>query len=151
MDRLENLIEPSDDEHGPEYDFLRANNLTFRTWNCIKCPPNAVCKGTTDGKGWDDKENVGRPPYLPAPPYPEPEYWCLAQPQFRTAMFACNEGFCKGGDTANGADGRSVCNTANSGRLCAQCAESSFKSAAFNRCVMIFLGGAKEQCKQSLN
>ena len=50
----------SDEDRGPEYDWLRSNNLTFRTWDCTECPDNAVCNGTTDWNG-----NSGTPILLP--------------------------------------------------------------------------------------
>ena len=59
MNRLDALI--SDEDTGPEYDWLRSHNFTFKTWQCTKCPDNAVCNGTTDGKG-----NVGKPLLSPA-------------------------------------------------------------------------------------
>ena len=180
VDQLEERV--SGNESGPEYDFLRANNLTFRTWKCTRCPENAVCAGTTDGLGWES-EHIGQPRmlpigcseectsspdkgkeagkadqgsrgrrrgqanqqghairrqkqdcipckpkvWIPAPPYARPEYWALESPQFRTAMFECNNGFCKGGAQKGSKgylDGQSACNDANSGRMCAQCAES---------------------------
>ena len=140
-DRLKTVI--SENETGPEYDWLRAHNFTFRTWDCTECPDGAVCDGTTDGKG-----NVGQPSllpinctdicsddsaistedgqqgsrlccsskvWLPAAPYAEPNFWSLSRPQFRTQMFECEEGFCEGG--AMNLDGESVCSTANSGSM----------------------------------
>ena len=58
VDRLNSLIPK--DAAGREYDWLRAHDFEFETWNCVECPESAVCNGTTDGKG-----NVGQARLLP--------------------------------------------------------------------------------------
>ena len=82
---------------------------------------NALCNGTTDGRG-----NSGRP-WLPAPPYAPAGFWSLPEPWFRTKIYECSvKDSCEGG--GGNLDGNSTCAPGYAGRICSQCAEDYYMS-----------------------
>lgn len=127
VDMLASVLKPGD----AHYPNPRFPDHKFKTWECIACPDNAICNGTTDGKG-----EKGVKPWYPAPPYAAPEAWSFERPEFRTEMFECDGEWCLGGSgyfSDNGTwvdnlEGVAQCDSTTMGFACGKCSDDHFMS-----------------------